>query len=116
VIDHVIDQPASTISAIILDGFYWLQQLISEQASRFTHINSHHPLWLMAHKGILISVIVIIVPVNAIILDVFYWFIVQGVDASGAILHHTEKEHIPRASLLFTMNTDFVAVPCLSPI
>lgn len=61
-------------------------------------------------------IIIIIIPVNTIGVNVFKVLIISWVDSSGAILNHTEKEHITRTVLMLTMDGDDMIISSFSPL
>ena len=117
------------VDVVVTDGFTGNVALkTAEGTARFININTCHSLWPITHEwivtwivkavGLLMvlknMIIIIILPVNTIRPYVFNIFI-TGIDASRAILDHAKKKHIFRALLVFTMNADFVVIPCLRP-
>ena len=58
---------------------------------------------------------IIVIPVDAIRIDIFEILIISWVDSSGIILNHAEEEHITRAALTLTTDSDSVMVPSFSP-
>jgi hypothetical protein len=98
-------------------------------ASRLINTNLSHPLRPIAYKWVVIRVVsevgfamvfkdvvvVVIVPINAIRLDIID-VVIHWMETSGTILDHTKKEHISWAPLTFTMNADCVVVPTLCPL
>src|SRR6202051_3204286 len=76
-------------------------------APRLINTDLSHPLWPIAYKWVVIwvvsevgfmmvledVVIVIIIPIDTIRLDIIN-VVVHWMETSGAILDHTEKEHI----------------------